>query len=222
MTTNKSKKNSSLNASSFVSKSLVSDALKLKKDKPAIGDILQEQNHLKGGGGAEPQKEQVPSPPAIKVDQTDMAAASDVKSVIPITDEPATAISADNNDQAITQGKENEAAHVNTDEVAPVLTTPKTEQPSNDTAPVRKRKQINSYERFLIANRNVQKGKAIYIRTDFHSKIENIVNMIGEKGLTLAAYIDNIMTAHFEQFDAEINSKKQEALQSQIEALRRS
>ncbi|RYY07916.1 MAG: DUF3408 domain-containing protein [Sphingobacteriaceae bacterium] len=200
----KSKNNSSFNASS-----LVADALKLKKIKPSIGDILKQQNvnfEQEGGNG----------------DNTMQAL--DIAEINP--DETAR--------EELSPQKQDDQIYTNSS----VKIAPKEEVNSEITKypdkieiekiikpdvtenfPPRKRKTSYSLDRFFIPNRNVQKGKAVYVRTEYHTKIEKIVNSIGERGLTLAAYIDNILTVHFEQFDEEISKKHQEALRAELEAL---
>lgn len=59
---------------------------------------------------------------------------------------------------------------------------------------------LNSTE-FLARN-----GKTVYISEEFHQKISKIVFMLGERKMTLADYLQNLLQHHFEDFGAEMKA----------------
>jgi hypothetical protein len=46
--------------------------------------------------------------------------------------------------------------------------------------------------------------KSIYIRPEYHERLTRIALIIGEDKIPLYAYLDNILTHHFELFEQEI------------------
>jgi hypothetical protein len=227
MSTDKNKKNSSLTSASM----LVSNALQGRKAKLPINTILEEQNvtpapektNHSETATTEPVKpiqENGSNPgdllPKQETDRVGDGKPSASVEVVPVI-QGEKDNHQDNNKDTITPGK---------GEVEPVKSS--TEKLIQKEAPEgelsnsgKKNKQKANFERFLTANRNVNKGKAVYIRTDYHSEIENIISTIGNKGLTLAAYIDHVLTAHFEQFGDVIKDKQHEALLASLEKFKR-
>lgn len=47
-------------------------------------------------------------------------------------------------------------------------------------------------------------GKTVYISKEFHQKLSLIVFMLTDGKMTLADYMQNLLTHHFEDFGAEI------------------
>lgn len=47
-------------------------------------------------------------------------------------------------------------------------------------------------------------GKTVYISKEFHQKLSLIVFMLTDGKITLADYMQNLLTHHFEDFGAEI------------------
>lgn len=47
-------------------------------------------------------------------------------------------------------------------------------------------------------------GKQVYIRPEYHERISLIAHVIGKRGITMADYIDNVLTEHFSQNEEEI------------------
>lgn len=210
--------------SSFSASSLVADALKLKKEKPSIGEILEKQNEKPVYD-----EEELKALPSDIIEQKDSLVIKSISSQ--------EIASSEDTDQAIvrndviknhglytqpgrvTHEKENTSGIANLEDSIRTknFTDLKVNELENVSA--KKKKQSSSLDRYLIPNRNVQKGKAVYVRTNYHTKIDKIVSSLGLKGLTIAAYIDNILTAHFEQFNDEIDKKQQEVLIAELETL---
>ena len=57
------------------------------------------------------------------------------------------------------------------------------------------------YERLFIRDPDVKarEGKMAYVRPEYHERIMRITSVIGHDRLTLSAYIDHVLTHHFNQ-----------------------
>ena len=44
-------------------------------------------------------------------------------------------------------------------------------------------------------------GKTIYLRKEFHERIQRIVQVIGKNGLTLSVYVDRVLEQHFREYE---------------------
>ncbi|MCX4301997.1 MULTISPECIES: DUF3408 domain-containing protein [Rikenellaceae] len=47
-------------------------------------------------------------------------------------------------------------------------------------------------------------GKTVYIRKEYHERIQLILRVIGKDEVSLFSYIDNVLAHHFETYQAEI------------------
>lgn len=76
------------------------------------------------------------------------------------------------------------------------------------TAGKRKPKKVDSSDYFELffqpLDITVRKGKAIYIRSEYHERIKKIIQVIGNNKITISGYIDNVLHHHFEQYHDEI------------------
>jgi hypothetical protein len=70
----------------------------------------------------------------------------------------------------------------------------------------RKRHRAQDYESLFIKESNItaRLGKTVYIRKEFHDRIQKIVWVIGGNDVSLFSYIDNIIAHHFETFQDDI------------------
>lgn len=57
---------------------------------------------------------------------------------------------------------------------------------------------------FKRSDTNARDGKTVYIRPDFHEKLSRIVQVIGEDKITIYAYLDNLVSYHFQEFGEQI------------------
>ena len=59
------------------------------------------------------------------------------------------------------------------------------------------------YERLFIRDPEVKarEGKMAYVRPEYHERIMRITRVIGHDRLTLSAYIDHVLTLHFEEYE---------------------
>jgi hypothetical protein len=70
----------------------------------------------------------------------------------------------------------------------------------------RKRNRAQDYEALFIRESNVtaRLGKTVYIRKEYHDRIQKIIHVIGGNEVSLFSYIDNLIAHHFEIFQDDI------------------
>ncbi|MDR0349235.1 MAG: DUF3408 domain-containing protein [Tannerella sp.] len=96
--------------------------------------------------------------------------------------------------------------------IAPVEAkqSPKEETPTPSPEPPKeegkRKRNKQDYEALFIRESNItaRLGKTVYIRKEFHDRIQKIVQVIGENEISLFSYIDNIIVHHFEMFQDDI------------------
>ena len=54
------------------------------------------------------------------------------------------------------------------------------------------------------SNVTARLGKQVYIRKEYHDRILKMLHIIGGNGVTIAGFLDNVLTHHFTQFQDEI------------------
>lgn len=57
-------------------------------------------------------------------------------------------------------------------------------------------------------------GKTVYIRKEYHERIQLILRVIGKDEVSLFSYIDNVLAHHFSSFQSEITELYNEHNQS--------
>ena len=92
---------------------------------------------------------------------------------------------------------------------APAIATApiETEKAPQKPAPAKKKKaELYEYESYFFeqGETSAREGKSVYIRPEFHQRIARIVQVIGEDKISLYNYLDNVLKAHFEQYQEEI------------------
>lgn len=79
---------------------------------------------------------------------------------------------------------------------------------NRDGAEGRKKKKqpTGDYEELFLkgSEETARYGKTIYIRKEFHERIQRICQVIGENQVSLYSYIDNVLLHHFESYKEEI------------------
>ena len=62
------------------------------------------------------------------------------------------------------------------------------------------------YDTVFICGSNItaRLGKQVYIRKEYHERIQLILRVIGKDEVSLFSYIDNVLAHHFETYQAEI------------------
>lgn len=79
---------------------------------------------------------------------------------------------------------------------------------NRDGAEGRKKKKqpTGDYEELFLkgSEETARYGKTIYIRKEFHERIQRICQVIGENQVSLYSYIDNVLLHHFESYKEDI------------------
>ena len=62
------------------------------------------------------------------------------------------------------------------------------------------------YDSMFVCESNVtaRLGKQVYIRKEYHDRIQKMLHVIGGNEVTIASFLDNVLTHHFTQFQDEI------------------
>ncbi len=60
---------------------------------------------------------------------------------------------------------------------------------------------------------SARSGKLVYIRQEYHERINKIIRVIGKDQISMFEYIDNILTEHFEQYEEQITKLYDEKLE---------
>lgn len=90
---------------------------------------------------------------------------------------------------------------------------PKTKEPGQQTATsatsTKKGMDGNGkpdYESTFVCESNVtaRLGKQVYIKKEFHDRIQKILHVVGGNEVTIASYLNNVLTYHFEQCQDDI------------------
>jgi hypothetical protein len=69
----------------------------------------------------------------------------------------------------------------------------------------RKTKQTDYKGLFIRQSNEIARtGKTVYVRREFHDRIQKIVQVIGDNEISLFSYIDNIIAHHFDVFHDDI------------------
>ena len=88
--------------------------------------------------------------------------------------------------------------------------TPVTSQQKKPTPPRQRQRKTTTqkpdYETTFLVNRfsSGRNGKVVYIRPEYHERLQRIVRLSKEERVTLYAYIDNILEHHFKEFGDDI------------------
>ncbi|WP_010255029.1 DUF3408 domain-containing protein [Myroides injenensis] len=77
-----------------------------------------------------------------------------------------------------------------------------------ESAKVQMTKSIEDYvDTFLKeVSTKAKDGKTVYIRPEFHKKLNRIVQVIGENKVSVYTYVNNILEHHFNEFEQEITT----------------
>ncbi|MDR2947941.1 MAG: DUF3408 domain-containing protein [Prevotella sp.] len=61
------------------------------------------------------------------------------------------------------------------------------------------------YEEQFLQSKELKIRQCVYISRDTQETISNIVRMVGQRGLTIGAYIDTVLQQHIQEHKDEIN-----------------
>ncbi|MDC1658063.1 DUF3408 domain-containing protein, partial [Phocaeicola vulgatus] len=72
------------------------------------------------------------------------------------------------------------------------------------------------YDTVFICGSNVtaRLGKQVYIRKEYHDRIQKMLHVIGGNEVTIAAFLDNVLTHHFTLFQDEIDESFKRHMES--------
>lgn len=69
-------------------------------------------------------------------------------------------------------------------------------------------KKAANYERLFLlpVKTSALHGKAIYVRPEFHQRIQRIVRLLDNDKISMYSYLDRVLEHHFATFDDEITA----------------
>ncbi|AFL98175.1 DUF3408 domain-containing protein [Ornithobacterium rhinotracheale] len=69
-----------------------------------------------------------------------------------------------------------------------------------------KKTDVETYESLFFSSgeTSARNGKSVYIRPEFHRRIVQIVQVIGEDKISIYNYLDNLLKDHFNRYEKEI------------------
>lgn len=84
--------------------------------------------------------------------------------------------------------------------------------------PRKKKTKVLDYESLFIKESEEisRTGKTMNIRPEFHERILLIIQMIGENKVSLFSYIDNVLKAHLDTYETEIDELLEEKLKRKM------
>ena len=99
---------------------------------------------------------------------------------------------------------------------AAVTTSSFSTYPVKEESVPRKKANKPDYESQFVREATVtaRQGKQVYIRKDYHDRILKIIQVIGKNEVSIASYLDNVLTLHFETYQGEITESYNEHLKS--------
>lgn len=97
-------------------------------------------------------------------------------------------------------------------ELPPPQQPPPEHEPTTDSSPQREEsrkrrgKAQDDYQTLFMKEATIPAriGKTVYIRKEYHDRIQKIVRVIGEDQVSLFSYIDNVLAHHFASYQEEI------------------
>ena len=111
--------------------------------------------------------------------------------------------------EARTNGVESEKQEESEDESPMEEKAGKEEERKTEEMPARRRRSKDREQEYLAAFHKevdipARIGKTVYIRKEYHERIQRILRIIAKDEVSLFSYIDNVLTYHFEHFGEEI------------------
>ena len=81
----------------------------------------------------------------------------------------------------------------------------------------RRRKVVKpDYEKTFVCGTSVtaRHGRQVYIRNEYHDRIQKIIHVIGHNEISIASYLDNVLAHHFSMFGSDISESFNNHLKS--------
>lgn len=119
-----------------------------------------------------------------------------------------------------TEGKHEEVAEQYVISEAPHVAEPKEnaksatpDKPKKERA---ERSRRMSHKDLFVKNMTfkARKGRQAYMREEFYEQIQKIVEVVGNRQVSVACYLDNVLAYHFETFGSEITAELNEGFNS--------
>jgi hypothetical protein len=66
------------------------------------------------------------------------------------------------------------------------------------------------------SNTVARQGKTVYVRKEFHERIQKIVQVIGNNEVSLFSYIDNVLAHHFDAFQEDISQAYRQKISNDL------
>ena len=113
--------------------------------------------------------------------------------------------------EARTNGVESEKQEESEDESPMGKEAGKEEEQKTEEMPTRRRRSKDREQEYLAAFHKevdipARIGKTVYIRKEYHERIQRILRIIAKDEVSLFSYVDNVLEEHFKNFENEIRS----------------
>ena len=113
--------------------------------------------------------------------------------------------------EARTNGVESEKQEESEDEAPMGKEAGKEEEQKTEEMPTRRRRSKDREQEYLAAFHKevdipARIGKTVYIRKEYHERIQRILRIIAKDKVSLFSYVDNVLEEHFKNFENEIRS----------------
>lgn len=78
----------------------------------------------------------------------------------------------------------------------------------HNSAPTSKEDGVSNYRSRFLKDPDVKAktGKLVYVRKEYHERIQRIIQVIGENDGSIYGFVDNVLTEHFERHRTEIEA----------------
>lgn len=85
----------------------------------------------------------------------------------------------------------------------------KKEKNNNGNSLIEKKLPTNKEQHYKLsffkeADIPARMGKTIYLRAEYHERIQRILRIIGKDKVSLFSYVDNVLEEHFKNYENEI------------------
>ena len=89
-------------------------------------------------------------------------------------------------------------------------------KPVDSDKPRKERGKRPSHRELFVKSTSLKArtGMQSYIRPEFHEQIQRILDVLGNKEVSIASYLDNVLAYHFEMFASEIKQELDDEFKS--------
>lgn len=84
---------------------------------------------------------------------------------------------------------------------------------AHNHVPTSNENEISDYRSRFLKDPDVKArtGKLVYVRKEYHERIQRIIQVIGENDGSIYGFVDNVLTEHFERHKDEISELYKES-----------